>query len=237
MLMCPMLEEFAMGNSTRGDEMTESIRTLTFRWVNAYLVETDTGFILIDTGMAGNRATLERELSAAGCQLGDLKLIVITHGDPDHSGNAAYLRAKYGAKIAMHEAEAAAVERGNMFLSRGSLSLRRWMMKPLMRLFRLRKRDRFTPDFFLEDGDRLTEYGLDATILHVPGHSAGSIAVLTDEGAFFSGDFLENRTRPSIATIVDDAEALKASFERVKKLDIRTIYPGHGKVFTLDEIE
>ncbi|MCD6136779.1 MBL fold metallo-hydrolase [Candidatus Bipolaricaulota bacterium] len=216
--------------------MTESIRTLTFRWVNAYLVKTGTGFVLIDTGMASNRATLERELSAAGCQPGDLRLILVTHGDPDHSGNAAYLRAKYGAKIAMHKAEAAAVERGNMFLSRGSLSLRRRLMKPLMSLFRLRKRDRFTPDLFLEDGDRLTEYGLDATILHVPGHSAGSIAVLTDEGAFFSGDFLENRTRPSIATIVDDAEALETSFERVKKLDIRIVYPGHGKPFTLDEI-
>ncbi|MEA3239835.1 MAG: MBL fold metallo-hydrolase [Candidatus Bipolaricaulota bacterium] len=95
---------------------------------------------------------------------------------------------------------------------------------------------RFTPDFYLEDGDRLTEYGLDVTILHVPGHSAGSIAVWTDDGAFFSGDFLENRTRPSIATLVDDAEALKASFERVKKLDIRIVYPGHGKAFTMDEV-
>jgi len=216
--------------------MTESIRTLTFRWVNAYLVKTDTGFVLIDTGMAGNRATLERELRDAGCGPGDLRLILITHGDPDHSGNASYLRAKYGAKIAMHKSEAAAVERGNMFLSRGRLSPLRRMMKPLMSLFRLRKRDRFTPDLFLEDGDRLTEYGLDATILHVPGHSAGSIAVLTDEGAFFSGDFLENRTRPSIATLVDDAEALKTSFERVKKLDICTVYPGHGKPFTLDEV-
>ena len=216
--------------------MTESIRTLTFRWVNAYLVKTDTGFVLIDTGMAGNRATLERELRAAGCQPGDLRLILITHGDPDHSGNASYLRAKYGAKIAMHKAEAASVERGNMFLSRGSLPPLRRMMKPLMSLFRLRKRDRFTPDFFLEDGDRLTEYGLDATILHVPGHSAGSIAVLTDEGAFFSGDFLENRARPSVATLIDDPEALKASFERVKKLDIRIVYPGHGKAFTLNEI-
>jgi len=207
--------------------MTESIRTLTFRWVNAYLVKTDAGIILIDTGMAGNRAALERELRAADCGPGDLRLILITHGDPDHSGNASYLRAKYGAKIAMHKAEAAAVEQGNI--------LRR-MMKPLMRLFRLRKRDRFTPDLFLEDGDRLTEYGLDATILHVPGHSAGSMAVLTDDRAFFSGDFLENRTGPSVATIVDDAEALKASLDRVRKLDIRTVYPGHGKVFTLDEV-
>ena len=73
--------------------------------------------------------------------------------------------------------------------------------------------------------------------LIIPGHSAGSIAVLTDDGTLFSGDFLENRARPSIATIVDDAEALKASFERVKKLDIRIVYPGHGKAFTLDEIK
>ncbi|MCD6495619.1 MBL fold metallo-hydrolase [Candidatus Bipolaricaulota bacterium] len=220
----------------REDKVTESTRALTFRWVNAYLVKGNSGFLLIDSGMAGNRATLERELRDAGCGPGDLKLIVITHGDPDHSGNASYLRAKYGAKIAMHKAEAAAVEKGNMFLSRGKMPPLRRMMKPLMRLFRLRKRDRFTSDLYLEDGDRLDEYGLSATILHVPGHSAGSIAVLTDDGTFFSGDFLENRTRPSIATLVDDAEALRASFERARNLDIRTVYPGHGKPFSLDEI-
>ncbi|MCK4681861.1 hypothetical protein KAT59_02390 [Candidatus Bipolaricaulota bacterium] len=59
---------------------------------------------------------------------------------------------------------------------------------------------------------------------------------MINEDAFFSGDFLENRTHPSIATLVDDAEALNASSERVKKLDIRIVYPGHGKPFTLDEI-
>ncbi len=216
--------------------MTQDIRTLALRWVNAYLVKTDAGFVLIDTGIRGNRATLERELHAAGCAPGDLKLIIVTHGDPDHSGNAAYLRDTYGAKIAMHRVEASTVEQGNMFLSRGSLSPVRRMMKPLMRLFRLRKRDRFSPDLFFEDGDRLDEYGLSATILHVPGHTTGSIAVLTDDGAFFSGDFLENRTCPSLATLIDNAEALKAGFERVKTLDIHTVHPGHGRSFSLDEI-
>jgi len=105
-----------------------------------------------------------------------------------------------------------------------------------MAFFKLRKRERFAPDLYLEDGDRLDEYGLAATILHVPGHSTGSIAVLTDDGSFFSGDFLENRTGPSIATFVDDADALKAGFERVKELNIRTVYPGHGKPFALGEI-
>jgi hydroxyacylglutathione hydrolase len=217
--------------------MTETIRSLTFRVSNAYLVKGDTGFILIDTGFRVDRARLERELRAAGCGPGDLKLIVITHGDPDHSGNAAYVREIYGAKIAMHQAEAKAAERGDMFLSRGRMPLTKRLLKPLIRLLRLRKRDRFTPDLYLEDGDCLDEYGLDATILHVPGHSAGSIAVLAADGVFFSGDFLENRTHPSLATFVDNPEALEASFERVEKLDVRIVYPGHGKAFTLDEIE
>lgn len=216
--------------------MTEPIRTLAFRMSNAYLVKSATGFVLIDTGFRFDRTRLEAELRAAGCGPGDLRLIVITHGDPDHSGNAAYVREAFGAKIATHRAEAPAVERGDMFLSRGSLSLSRRLMKPAMRPFRLRRRDRFTPDIFLEDGDRLDEYGLDATVLHVPGHSAGSIAVLTADGVLFSGDFLENRTRPRLATLVDDAEALKASFERVRQFDVRIVYPGHGKAFTMDEI-
>jgi hydroxyacylglutathione hydrolase len=214
-----------------------AIQTLAFRWVNAYLVKTDTGYILIDTGFISNRAQLDKMLGAAGCRPGDLQLIVVTHADPDHSSNAAALREKFGAKIAMHKAEAEAVKQGNMFLSRGPQpALRRWLLKPFVALFRLRKRNRFTPDLLFKDGDRLTEYGLDAAVLHVPGHSAGSIAVLTADGAFFSGDFLENRTRPSIATLVDDGEALKTGFERVKALGIRIVYPGHGKPFTLDEI-
>ena len=217
--------------------MATSIRTLTFRVSNAYLVETDGGFVLIDTGFRFDRKRLDRALSDTGCRPGDLKLIVITHGDPDHSANAARVREAYGAKIAMHRAEAAAVEQGNMSLSRGHVAASRRLLKPLMAFFRLRKRERFAPDLYLEDGDRLDEYGLAATILHVPGHSSGSIAVLTDDGSFFSGDFLENRTRPSMATFVDDEDALRAGFERVKGRNIQTVYPGHGKPFALAEID
>ena len=50
------------------------------------------------------RSILDK-LAGAGCQPGQLKLIVLTHGDVDHAGNAAYLREKYGAPIASHAAE------------------------------------------------------------------------------------------------------------------------------------
>ena len=73
-----------------------------FFGVNCYLIETDKGCFLIDTGIKAKRHQLEAELGKAGCQLGDLKLIIITHGHTDHVGNAAYLRDKYGTRIAMH---------------------------------------------------------------------------------------------------------------------------------------
>ncbi len=215
----------------------ESIRRIAFRFVNAYLVRTEAGFLLIDTGLSFERRKLLRDLDDAGCGPGTLNLIVITHGDADHSGNAAYLRDAYGTPIAMHRAESGAVERGDMFLSRGPLSLPRRMLKPLMALFRLRVADRFVPDLEMEDGDRLDAYGLNGRVFHVPGHSRGSIAVLTDRGALFSGDFLENRRRPSVATLVDDAGQLAASYDRIAAMKIGTVFPGHGSPFAMDEIK
>ena len=70
--------------------------------VNCYLVRTDTGYILIDTGGSNKCAELERELERYGCKPGNLNLIIITHGDFDHTGNATYIRKQFDSKIAMH---------------------------------------------------------------------------------------------------------------------------------------
>ena len=78
-----------------------------FNLVNCYLLKTEAGFILIDTGSSNQRASLVEELERSGCQPGNLRLIVITHGDFDHTGNAAYQRGKFDTKIAMHVDDAA----------------------------------------------------------------------------------------------------------------------------------
>ncbi len=201
--------------------------------VNCYLVRTgDGGYVLIDSGMANQRADLEKELEHAGCIAGTLKLIVITHGDSDHAGNAAYLRDKYGAKIAIHRNESAAVERGNMLLSRKRRPL---LARLVLSLFKLGKSDRFKPDLYIEEGDDLTGYGFDARVLDLPGHSSGSIGILTTEGQLFCGDLFINTGRAIANSIVDDAAELEASVKRVKGLAIHTVYPGHGKPFSMEE--
>ena len=230
--------------------MPIEIRTITQRGrlfsVNCYLLRGGAGggsvgggFVLVDTGLSSRRAELDRELEAAGCGAHDLRLIVITHGDADHAGNAAHLRRTRGAPIAMHRAEWTAVEKGHMLLNRGRMTLlRRVIGSVVFRFGGLGRDDRFAPDVALEDGAELSGFGLDARVLHLPGHSQGSVAVLTADGDLFCGDLLTSLGgEPKPNSLVDDPAQLAASVARVRSLGVRTVHPGHGRPFALEELQ
>ena len=201
---------------------------------NSYLLKTETGYALIDTGILKKRKELEEELNRHGCQPGDLTLIIITHGHLDHVSNAAYLRDRYGAKIAMHRGDSMMAEEANMFVDvKGGLML--GLIGFLMKVLGLSDYEKFTPDIILEDGQDLSDYGLDATVLHTPGHSAGSISIITAEGDLFSGDIIMNTKKPEKTTLVDNPEQLEASVSKIRGLDSSMVYPGHGKPFKMEQ--
>jgi hydroxyacylglutathione hydrolase len=199
--------------------------------VNCYLVKTKTGYILVDTGCSNKRTYLEQELKSSGCKPGNLNLIVLTHGDFDHIGNAAYLRKEFNTRIAMHYNDSGMPERGNIFWNRekGNALIR--MIVPVF--FGFGKSERFKPDLYIGDGYDLSEYGLDAKVLHIPGHSKGSIGIMTAAGNFFCGDLYVNGGKPGLNSIIDDVAAANASTEKLKRLDIKTVYPGHGNPFQM----
>jgi hydroxyacylglutathione hydrolase len=199
--------------------------------VNCYLIETSSGYILIDTGSSNARADLEKELESAGCQPGNIELIVITHGDFDHTGNAAYLGKKFGSKIAMHLDDSGMVERGDMFWNRSKGNVLLRMMSPI--LFGFGKSQRFKPDLYVDEGFDLSEYRFDARVLHLPGHSQGSIGILTAGGDLICGDLLENVEKPALGSIMDDLAAANASVEKLQGMEIDTVYPGHGQPFPM----
>ncbi len=202
--------------------------------VNCYLVRYGDGYTLIDTGMTNKRALIENHLKQAGCKPGNLKLIILTHGDFDHSGNAAYLRAKYGAKIAMHPDDAGMVEHGDMTWNRNKPNI---IIRTIIGLFiNLKVADRFKPDIYLETGDQLSEYGLEAEVISIPGHSKGSIAILTADGDLFCGDLLANTDKPQMWSIIDDTPAAHASVEKMRDYTIKTVYPGHGNPFPIEAL-
>jgi glyoxylase-like metal-dependent hydrolase (beta-lactamase superfamily II) len=204
--------------------------------VNIYLLKTEAGYFLIDAGIAKKRDQLEKELQEAGCQPGDLKFIIITHGHLDHVGNAAYLRDKYGAIVAMHRGDYGMVESGDMFVdARGGVMI--GFIGFLMRVLGLSNYEKFTPDLYLDDNQDLSAHGLDATIIHIPGHSKGSIGVLTADGDLFCGDLLVNTDKPARNTLIDDRAKYDASVERLRTLEVKTVYPGHGRPFDMEQLK
>ena len=217
--------------------MPAEIQPLSLGFVNGYLAPAGDGFILVDTGMRGQRDVLEKALSAAGCTPGRLKLIILTHGDIDHTDNGAYLRQKYGARIAMHALDAPMVANGDLRPKRIVKSRLMRLMHAVMRLMGGTERmaanfERFTPDLNLEGGQSLTPFGFDATVHHLPGHKPGSIGLLARTGELIAGDTLENQGgRPRPTQIVADEAQLATSLASLAKLGITTVYPGHGKPF------
>jgi len=217
--------------------MNERIRTIALDFVNAFLVEVEGGFVLIDTGLGQHWGRLEVGLQSLGCLPGKLKLVLITHGDLDHAGNCARLQTKYKAPIAIHAGDAAMVENGVI----PKRKVRTLFGKVFSLLMRLRMRDmacdRFKPDLLLSDGQDLSEaYGFKAKIVHLPGHTKGSIGILTEEGDLFVGDTLVNRKKPDTAMYIENSGELKNSINKLKGLKVRMVYPGHGQSFLMEQL-
>jgi len=213
---------------------TISVRFIFNVFVNCYLIEVDDGYFLVDTGMPGKRRFIEKKLEILGCTPDSLRLIILTHGDKDHIGNAAYLGRRFKAKIAMHRDDSGMAEFGNMFWNRKPPNpLMRWIAGQFLGLS---MSDRFKPDIYIAGGDDLSGYGFNARVVHIPGHSSGSIGILTADGDLFCGDLLANTSKPGLWSIIDDAAAAEASVHKLRNLGIKTVYPGHGEPFVLESL-
>jgi hydroxyacylglutathione hydrolase len=202
--------------------------------VNCFLLRTDNSWILIDTACSIRRKALEARIRAAGCGPGELGLIILTHGDFDHTGNAKYLRETYATKVAMHRDDLGMVEHGDMFWNRGKSNKLVKVVAPI--LFGFGKNERFAPDLYLDDRIDLSGYGADLRIVHLPGHSSGSVGVLTGNKGLFCGDLLINEKKPVINYRIDDPVAARNSVDRLREMEIETVFPSHGRQFRFEEL-
>lgn len=161
-------------------------------------------------------------------------MIIITHGDFDHIGNAAHIRRTFVTKIAMHHDDSGMAKHGDMFWNRQSGNTVLRMMART--LFKLKESDRFEPDLHVSDGMDLSTFGIRARVMSIPGHSKGSIGILTETGDLFCGDLFENTSKPTRNPIMDNLTDCDASIKTLSALGIRTVYPGHGKPFSMETL-
>ena len=130
-----------------------------------YLFETDRGPYLVDAGWNTDDAfgALSDGIAEAGCDIGDVQGVMVTHIHPDHYGLAGRIREASGAWISLHPADAELIhdryDEPDDLLDRVAAALRR-MGAPPEELEPLRNAampvrpfvDAVVPDLLLEDG-------------------------------------------------------------------------------------
>lgn len=164
--------------------------------------------VVIDPG--GDAPLIQRELEKLGATL---KLIVNTHGHPDHVAENATLKKASGAAIVMHGDDAAFFAQPEVDQYFSALGL---PSSP-------------PPDRLVKDGDRL-EFGRQSLlVLHTPGHTPGGIC-LYSAPELFSGDtlFVGGVGRSDFPG-GDGRRLYRAIREKLLTLPESTrVWPGHG---------
>ncbi|WP_406656073.1 MBL fold metallo-hydrolase [Methanolobus sp. ZRKC2] len=182
---------------------------------NSYLIN---GKILIDTGMSteGLIAAIEESI-----EIKDLELIILTHCHYDHTASAQEIARLSGAKIAIHKKDEPFLKNDNMSASA---------------MFGHRAPS-IEPDMLLEERDRIP-IGDDEEleVIHTPGHTPGGICLYEAQTkSLFSGDTVfPNGNIGRTDFQGGNSSELTESISKLVKLDVKTLYPGHGEVTSND---
>lgn len=203
------------------------VRQLDLRTVNAYLLR-GAKPILVDTGFPGMAERILRALRQAGITPEEISLIVLTHSHPDHAGSAKQLRELLRAPIALHADEASWAENG-----KGPIPPPVTPFGRVIKAITSPEFPAFTPDLLLRDGDSLAEFGVAATVHHTPGHTPGSLAILTDSGDAIVGDLAAGSmlrgNRPGRPLLADDPRQVGRDLQLLLTHRPRRIWFGHGR--------
>mgnify|MGYP001060457517 FL=1 len=206
---------------------------------NAFLLSNGDRHILVDTGRMHSEKRLVDRLIESGVDGRNLSALVLTHTHFDHAENAAAVKTIFGAKIIVHRSEADFLNSGDSPLPQGTIFPARW----LIRLFgaSLQRRFLYRPtagDLLVDQGLDLLDFGFSATVLHLPGHSSGSLSLIVENEIALVGDTLFGVIRGSVRPpFADDPALLVRSWRRLLDTGCRVFLPGHGRPIGRDLLQ
>lgn len=205
--------------------------------VNSYLVVEGDEVTVIDAGLPAFRRALVAELAGLGLGLEAVKALVLTHGDTDHIGFAAWLHRERGIPARVHTAD---VDRARKEVTKPSTGWGPVKAGALAGFLWYSARNgglripAVEQVVSFDDGEVLDVPG-SPRIIHVPGHTPGSVAFhVPAVDAVFLGDAMTTRNvltgveGPKPAPFTLDPAQARESLDRIEAVDATWVLPGHG---------
>ena len=210
--------------------------------VNAYLIG-EGDVTVLDTGPLW-RDSLEVVTAAVG-KGSAVRQVLVTHGHLDHHGQAAALRAAYGCAVMAHPFDAFPVKEHTAALVD---RFDRWSKAaaaggaPTVLINALARRYEFLESLgadldavhLIDEGASIKAGDLTLEVIHVPGHTAGSLAFLDRRHRLlFSGDTVLSGITPNpffegVSDRASGPAPFLKSVERLAALPVDLVLPGHG---------
>lgn len=212
------------------DELTSWLWCLRTPVVQAYTVRQRDGFNLIDTGLAGGEAAIMSSLAAIdACAVDDVRVyeILLTHGHDDHTGAAAELVKRTGARV-LGPAIDTPIIQGEQPAPPPQLA--DWELDLFAQIHpQVPPAPAVRVDVLLDD-EALLAWDEPAQVLAAPGHTPGSIALLFPRGrVLVAGDAIASHDgKPILGVFNTDPEKATGSFRRLAAVNIDIACFGHG---------
>jgi glyoxylase-like metal-dependent hydrolase (beta-lactamase superfamily II) len=220
---------------------------------NVYLVRDTPGWVLVDTGWAGDADRIE---SATRQMIEDAswpQAILLTHAHPDHSGAVRELADRWSCPVFLHPDELPIANGDFEAMREVAGPLDRWVVLTAMRAIGGRRRDALLARNTLGDAARPLRPGEPVPglpgweVVATPGHTPGHVSLFRPaDRVLLAGDALVNlrlnsvsgllRQRPGLSgppwyTTWNRAAAVSA-VKRLAALCPRVLGPGHGRPLT-----
>ncbi len=178
--------------------------------------------VLVDTAYISDFQITEELIGSLGIDISHTALIVNTHCHCDHIGGNRIVQDRSSCDIALHRM-------GKYFMDTRDDWSTWWRYYDQQAAF-------FSCTRALDDGDVISVGPHEFEVMYTPGHASDGIVLYNrKEKVLISSDTLWEDDMAVITIRVEGSRAcfcLLESLERLENLDVKVVYPGHGRPFT-----
>jgi hydroxyacylglutathione hydrolase len=214
-----------VGRTPEGSPIVE----VPLRQSNAYLIRSKVP-VLVDAGTLGDMDDLRAGLASVGADIGDVRLVVVTHAHHDHAGLARDLQ-RAGARVMLGAGDVDNAKQGQDDELK-PIGLTAHLLKPLL----VKEYPDFVPDIVVSAPVDLAPWGIQGKVLPMPGHTAGSLVVLLSNHTAFVGDQMLGGWfggvlfphSPGEHYFQADPEKNHRNIAALVGMGVETFYLGHG---------